>query len=475
MRPFEHRSVLILIIAFGTAAVAATEPAPQRYSAPITIVQGAPFVQVDLPVAAYAHSMQADLRDLRVVDSRGERVPFALLTPPPAPAVSERLRDATLYPLPPRPPGGGVWRSPVDVTVDGDRISVHRSGTVAAGPNPFPGPSPGWLLDLGEARPGDLPPRRLRLAWSGPAEFSAAYALESSDDLRSWRGAGGGQVMALRSATDILTQPLVPLPSGTGRFVRLVWLDPASAPVLTGAAALAPAPGMVPGTASSELNVAPSAEPAGPFGPDALTKRALHFDLGGDLPLVDLEVRFFGGTHVAPVRMQGRSSVDERWHELGSGVFYRLERDGAATESPAIVMQGHARFIRVIVDERGAPLDSQTTRLTLHTRLATLVFATAGQAPFRLLAGSPDASDGALPVATLVPRLDEERQRFGRATLGAFVEDPEVARAAVRAAGVARLRPWLLWGVLIVGVAVLAALVWRLAGGAAPPPKTPSA
>ena len=230
---------------------------------------------------------------------------------------------------------------------------------------------------------------------------------------------------------------------------------------------------MVPGTASRELTFAPSAEPTGPSGPDAVTARALHFDLGGDLPFVDLDLRFFGGTHVAPVRLQGRSRIDERWRELGSGVFYRLERDGVPTESPAIALATHAHFIRVIVDERAAPLDSQTTRLALHAQLASLVFATAGQPPFRLLAGSPDASDSALPAATLVPRLDEERQRFGRAELGAFAEDPEVARAAVRAAGIARLRPWLLWGVLIVGVVVLAALVWRLAGSAATA-KTPA-
>jgi hypothetical protein len=39
------------------------------------------------------------------------------------------------------------------------------------------------------------------LRWSGPAEFSAAYALETSADLRSWRGAPGGQVMSLQSRT----------------------------------------------------------------------------------------------------------------------------------------------------------------------------------------------------------------------------------------------------------------------------------
>ena len=68
-----------------------------------------------------------------------------------------------------------------------------------------------------------------------------------------------------------------------------------------------------------------------------------------------------------------------------------------------------------------------------------------------------------LPVSAVVPQLDSERARFGRATLGAFAVDEAAAHAAEQASRQARLRPWLLWGVLIVGVIGLGALVWRLA------------
>ena len=44
--------------------------------------------------------------------------------------LSEQVREASLYPLPARPTAGGVWASPVDVVVEGDRISVRRRGGV---------------------------------------------------------------------------------------------------------------------------------------------------------------------------------------------------------------------------------------------------------------------------------------------------------------------------------------------------------
>ena len=42
----------------GTAA--ATEPQPYRYDAPIEIAKPAPFVELALPPAAYAHALQPE-------------------------------------------------------------------------------------------------------------------------------------------------------------------------------------------------------------------------------------------------------------------------------------------------------------------------------------------------------------------------------------------------------------------------------
>lgn len=462
-------SVAIAGLMFAST-LAVADPAPYRYSAPIAIAASAPFVQIALPPAAYAHAEQDELRDLRIVDARGERAPFALLAPRSTLHTSQQVREAMLYPLPAKPSAAGVWPSPVDVVVEGDRISVRRHGATAAAPR-APRESGGWLVDSGETRAGDPPPQSLMLAWSGPTEFSAAYRLESSDDLRQWRPAGTGQVMALQSPAGSLTQPVVPLPDATGRFVRLVWADSADAPAITGASVLVAERHLVALDSARELAIAPSAEPAGRLALDAASRRALHFDLGGALPLIDVDLRFAAGTHIAPVRLQGRNRVDEAWRDLGAGVFYRLERGGEVGQAPAIALTVSVRYLRLVPDERAAGLDANGATLVVHASLASLVFAAQGEPPFRLLSGSVDAPAGALPVATLVPQLDTERARFGRAELGAFSADASVERAAVRAEEQARWRPMLLWGVLLVGVAGLGVLVWRLARTAptAPP------
>jgi hypothetical protein len=280
--------------------------------------------------------------------------------------------------------------------------------------------------------------------------------------------------MALQSPSGTLAQPVVGLPESPGRFVRLVWAEPGAAPALSGASVLVAERQRVAVDSTRVLTIVPSAEPAGTAPPDAAAKRALHFDLGGVVPLVDVDLRFDAGTHVAPVRLQGRARADQPWREVGSGVFYRLERGGEVGNSTPLALPVAVRYLRVVPDERAASLDGVAARLVVHASLASLVFAAQGEAPFRLLAGSRDAAAGALPVSAVVPQLDSERARFGRATLGEFTVDEAAVRVAEEASRQARLRPWLLWGVLLVGVAGLGALVWRLARSGPTPDPTPS-
>jgi len=447
----------------GLLGAAHADEAALRFSAPIEMHRAAAFVQLPLPASAYAHSQQAGLNDLRVIDARGERVPFALLGPRANEAkTDERSRPAVLYPLPPRPAAGGTWPSPAEITVDGDRISVKRQGGAAGRVDPH---SAGWLLDLGERRPKEPAPQSLKMQWSGPAEFSVAFDFEMSDDLRAWRPGGSGQLMALASASGALTQPRVMLPTQPGRFIRLVWSDSRSAPLLTGAQVVVEKQRSVAVDVPTELRLAASPEPAGKTPLDEASKRALHFDLGGLIPVVQVDLLLAPGTHVAPVRVQGRQRVDAPWQDIAPGVFYRLERGGNVNTSPPLSVLTRVHYLRLVPDERAAALDAAQTRLIVQAQLGTLVFANQGQAPYRLLVGSATAPAGALPATTLVPALDEERPRFGQATLGEWSEVTEVARQAEAQRRRAALRPWLLWSVLLAGVGSLAFMVWRLMRG----------
>lgn len=445
-----------LALLWAATANASGAEQPHRQRAPVTVMQPGSFVQLELPPTTWAHSRQPGLADLRLLDARGERVPFALLPArEPQSVDDERLRPATLYPLPPRRTPGAALGSPVEVLVQGDRIHVRRlAGSAAAGPE-----APGWLIDLGERPRGEPAPRSLRLAWSGPGSFSATFDADTSATLREWRPAGSGQLLALQAAAGPLVQREWLLPPGGDRFLRIVWREPAAAPRLTGAEAVSLRPRETPLDPPTRLVLDPAPEPAGTAEPP---KQALHFDLGGALPLRSFDLELPPGTRVLPLRLQGRSHADEAWRPLASTVVYRLQREGTESRSPPLVLNATARYLRVVVDERSAMPEPALTRAVLLAALPRLVFAAQGTAPYTLLAGSPDATAGALPPATLVPTLEDERARFGRAELGPWAEDAAAAQADDQRQRQAALRPWMLWAVLLAGVIGLAAMVWRL-------------
>lgn len=453
---------VFLIGAWFVAAMASAADEPAfRYSSPITVSSPGAFIQLPLPATAYGRSASANLADLRIVDARGERVPFAVLAPrQPEPQTTEQQSEATLYPLPAKPAADGSWTAPIEVAIDGGRISVKRlaGGTTVASP----AASAGWLFDLGERQRDDPVPHSLRIAWSGPAEFTAAFHFDSSDDLRQWRSGGSGQLMALASASGPLTQPTLLLGAKPGRFVRLVWVDAATAPQVSAAKVVTAQHGSKVLDPPVTLVVSPSAEAAGKATPDDAALRALHFDLGGTLPITQVDLHWSSGTLVAPVRVQARNEAHESWRELGSAVFYRLERGTDVAGSPPLAVNTSARFVRVLPDPRAAAFDAAQTQLVVQAPLASLVFAAQGQPPYTLQAGAKVTAPSALPLSTLVPSLDRERARFGSATLGQWSEVNAVAHAEQARQQRAALRPWLLWSVLLAGVAVLGFMVWRL-------------
>ena len=482
---FEWR--VVLLVAAAVPALAQPVDAPSlRYAAPVVVSSPGAFVRLPLPPEAYARSRDGALADIRVVDATGVRVPFALLRARPDELGYDDVRvPVSIYPLPPQA-AAGTLPANVELRIDGGRLLLR---TPAGAPLPaaaVPATRPGWLIDLGERKPDDPVPRQVELRWSGPAEFSAGYRLDSSADLRQWRPAGGGQVMALAGAagapgaTTSLQQPRVALPANPGRYLRLRWTDPAAAPAVTAADAIAEKPRSRTLDAPATLKLAASPEPAGAAPADAQAARALHLDLGGVLDVRDLDLVLPPGTQVLPLRVQRRNTPAERWTDVAAAVAYRIERPadaGGTSFSPPLTLNVRTRYLRLVPDDRAPAIDSARTSAVARVQLASVVFAAQGTPPYRLQVGAPPKAplkDGALPLATLVPQPDAERARFGSAALGAFTEVPAVAQQVARDEQLAAWRPRLLWAVLLAGVAGLGFMVWRLArGGAAAPGQTP--
>ncbi len=453
---------------FMIAAWAADAPSPSagfRCRAEVRLEQPGAFVALPLPASVYACSQQTGLSDLRLVDAQGQRVPLALL--PDAPSRSEiRRQDVRLYALPVTNPTNatvdpGKAQAPTSITLHGaDRqlIRIELPAAPAFTPattQPTTPTSPGWLIDLGESHPEDRPLQAVELDWSGPAEFNAAFELSVSHDLQHWQAAGHGQLLELHGDGERLRQNRILPSTPSGRYLLLRWRGGEPAPALTSAKAERSA---VPSTADSNRPL--SLQVPATSGADAT--QALDFDLGHVMPLTSIDLMLPTGQRVVPVRWQMRQTPQQPWQSLGAHVHYRLEHRGEISRSQPLSIETRTRFLRALPDERAGAVDARQVHVSVQLRPTPLVFVSQGTPPWTLLAGNADSSPNLLPVSTLISDLDAERPRFGQAVLSTWQEDTQARRATERSEQLSALRPWLLWAVLILGVAGLAVMVWRL-------------
>lgn len=407
------RSLFELALLLAGASAAAV---PHR--ALVQVTQAAPFLTLEATPAAWQHSLGSDLRDWQLLDAQGRRVPFALLPDGQLPAPERELR---LAPLPPPP-----------------------TTVASAPPNRLPA---GWLMDLGEPPSWPAEPRQLRLRWpAAAAPFQAGYRLETSADLQSWQGLGTGQLLGLRTTEGApLAQPLVNLAGRPQRWLRLVW-DDANRAVQPEAATLLSEPAGVAPPRAARTAALPAPDADGGW----------VVPLGGPQPVTSLTLAGNRGTWVLPVQVQLRASATAPWQTVARSVFYRVDRGSApADTAPALPLAITASELRLLPPRGTALPPAGSLRLDWTVRSTRIVWAAQGEPPFSLQVGAATGDTGPRPLGDVVPDWSREQSRLGRAELGAFTPQP-IADAGVPP------RRLLLWAVLGLGVALLAAATWRL-------------
>ncbi|HET8730401.1 MAG TPA: DUF3999 family protein, partial [Moraxellaceae bacterium] len=190
------------------------------------------------------------------------------------------------------------------------------------------------------------------------------------------------------------------------------------------------------------------------------------FDLGADLVATRLQLRLPQRNTVAPVTWQVRQHQRDDWQDVVHAVVYRLQRDSGEVNSPAIAISRQAgRYWRLRIDSRAGGIGAGTPVLHLGWEPRELVFLARGAPPFTLAYGNRNAVAAQLPLASLLPGYQRGMER----TLPvALAGDPHALGGHdAPAAGQEDQPPpdwkrWLLWGILLCAVGLLAFMALAL-------------
>lgn len=445
MRLLLFTLLLSLALPASAALPAVARPADFATGMKLRLQGEQPFHRLELPLAAHAQA-RPDLADVRIFNAEGEAVPHAFARGEAAPAAPAPTA-VPRFPL--HAPGGGQDAPALDVKIeqDGRLISLQsRYGGITGS-----GPVESWLFDLSALR---QPVQALLLDWPVPANgFSTEARLEGSDDLKAWQPLVTAPLLDLAFGGQRLQQKRIAFPASRFRYLRLMPRQPLP-PLSAAAVDTLPAAALVP---ERWLEVPGHPGPA---------SGEYVFDLGARLVATRLELKLPQPNTVAPVEWLVRERQRDDWRSVTRATLYRLRRDGADMASPALATGAQAgRYWLLRVDPRAGGLGSGTPVLRLAWRPTQLVFLARGTPPFTLAFGQRDAAPVQLPLASLLPGYRPGMEAdLPLASVGPAMP---LGGHNAPAPGEEDTPPpdwkrWLLWGILLLGVGLLAAMARSL-------------
>ncbi len=440
---FAGRTALLAIVAAGRATVAAAQTAPSDFAQGIEVAApGAqPIARVMLPERVYTTAVKPGLADLRVFNRAGNVVPHTLRRPPlPAPN-TETAVSVPFFPLF-ETPGGDRQLTEVAIGPRGAVVQLRAA----------PRPGAVRVAYLVDASTVDGPLTRASLEWESPAAetFLASVDVDGSYDLNTWqRLVPSATIARLLSGRRELRQGDIELGGRRARYLRVSWPKSMAAVRLTGVRVQRE--GAVPAPPITWTVRTATTGPAG----------AAEFDTGGRIPVEHLDLELVDQAEAALVAFSSRPGPESPWQRVRQEVVYAVTQGGRTLASPALrIAPNTDRYWRVEVAREGGWAAGRVPRLKLGWYPDELLFLTQGGGPFTLAYGSVRAQAAAAPIEALLRGTGNAglEERVQTATLGPW-------RELGGAAALVEPRSWRragLWAVLILAVAGLAALAFRL-------------
>ncbi|HXK30035.1 MAG TPA: DUF3999 domain-containing protein [Candidatus Binatia bacterium] len=437
--------VVSLMLAQSLAAAAAERPQDYAYGIPIDADSREALHEIEIPAALYRGVSRNDLGDIRVFNGQGEVVPHAL-----RPRAVVRMEGGATVNVPVFPLRGLARDRVDDLNVriakraDGTIVSIQSRARTDAQNHQLRG----YWVDASAVK---QPIQALNFDWKSSAEgFVGKVKIEGSDNLAAWATLVDHAALArLTFGGYQLNQDRVELPSVKQKYLRVTWPD-GQAPLESLALIAEPAASMI--AARRVWQPVAGAAVSGKAG-------EYIYDLGGAFPFDRLRVELPQVNTLAQSQILARHKTGDEWRLKTSAVVYRLRQGDAEVTSPEITLTGGERYLLLRVDQKGGGLGTGVPALQMGWIPQKLVFAARAAGPFQLAYGSGAAKAASYPIESLIPGYNTEAEfKVKPASLG----DPVTLAGAARLRAPMDYKKWAVWIILILGVAVLGWMAYRL-------------
>ena len=442
-------------------------PADYAYALPLQVSGKQGVVGFRVPQTVYLNARTAGLDDVRVFDAKGVAQPFALHRPALDVVAQRAMLAASIFPIRGNAKAAGDTAIDVDIQTrpDGSVQSVKAHAGKAQGSEGDTLTS--LILDFGAAMAG-YPLRIEALRFGAPKDqsnYSAEVWLEASNDLKHWETVGAAELSWLSNdSAQSLANDRLEFSPQKFRYARLSWrrgepvlFSDIRAETVTQQRSepvretlwIKPQPGRFPGDLAYLAGV-------------ALPVEQISLKLSEPNIVYPMTTGFYAER---PSRQAGKAT-EWIFQPRANATFYQITQNEQTRRSGALsIAVGHQQ--EWVIRPQNAVATAQP-ELGLSWQPATVVFLAGGTPPYTLSFGRTNATPTSQPLAQVAPGFAAKElsglEQAQAGELQANTANVKGDSAAVQAGNSARNRTFILWGVLLLGVAVLGGMAWRLIG-----------
>ena len=401
-------------------------PKPEDFAGALTLEgPGGGLLKIEIPEAVYRGLRRPDRGDIRVFDSQGVMVPFAVR---PAPGMIE-------VPPPVEIPFFLWNEEPGRVLPAGTDIEIDTAGTVLRikNQNSSARTQPVYLLDLSAL---DYTPVELQLEIEEEQFFNTAVFLFSSTDLNGWKEFARRQTIAWYGDSGA-SRTSVELPVEKFRYLLLRFDRGELKPSRIFAH-------------FNEVEVPPPAKETLINGQLNSDKRIMEFNTGGFFPMDSINFKL-GENDSIDVRVKNKFAASGEWNIVSNVTLYRLNSATGDFLYNRPLKTGSSAPLWSI-EAQGGFVFSSSVECQLFWTVYELVFLGRGEGPWTLAYGNADFG----PITGGL-RLDEYPDESGIAQAGIAGQPRYRPREEHKSRGWGQ---WVLWSILILAVLILLTLAF---------------
>lgn len=463
-------------LSFADSAKPSDQPKDYSHSMLLDLRGKSGVMALRLPQNFYLHAQSPQLADMRLFDSEGKKVAFALHQPQLASKREQFTLPSKIFPL----HGAQELRNAdaaIEMEVKRNAQGVVTSAKIknndgqrgGSGENGENGELQALLLDFGLQNQGELPyidSLQLQLP-STKSDYTAQVWLAVSDDLQRWETIAASDLRWLvNQQGEHLVQDSIQFEGRRFRYARLSW---GSGKALQFASVTA--------RGSSHAIVEPALESMLLTAEKGKFAQDLQYVAAAALPVEKISLQFTNPNVVLPVQIGSyrqlpavKAGQTAKWEFIAQhrNVFYQIQQNGQTRRSAEMQIPISHFGTWVIRGQDDAPIPSEKVpQLKISWQAASVIFLASGKGPYQLSFGRDNVNSGHSELGLVAPNFSiEELSKLEHAKVSAVQINPHYIRAGDDATAKlgesAQQRSYLLWAVLLAGVAVMGGLVLRL-------------